>query len=123
MTAISALREFNVSNKPIRTYSSTTEAALSLLAKQIRLARKQRGFSERALAERVGIARSTLQLVEKGDPRVEIGLVFEAAIIAGVELFGEEGASTSRLARLDDKLALLPKSVRPARHADDVDDF
>jgi transcriptional regulator with XRE-family HTH domain len=116
-------RETNVSNKPVRTYSSATEAALRLLAKQIRLARKQRGLSERALAERVGIARSTLQLVERGDPRVEIGLVFEAAIIAGVELFGEEGASTSRLARLDDKLALLPKSVRPARHADDVDDF
>lgn len=61
--------------------TSATEAALRLLARQIRLARKQRRFSERALAERVGIA------------------------------------------RLDDKLALLPKSVRPARPADDVDDF
>lgn len=77
-----------MSSKPIRTYSRATEAALRLLAKQIRLARKQRGFSERALAERVGIARSTLQRVEKGDPRVEIGLVFEAAMIAGVDLFG-----------------------------------
>ncbi len=123
MAAISVKSEVPLPGKPIRTYSNATEAALRLLGKQIRLARKQRRFSETALAERVGIARSTLQLVEKGDPRVEIGLFFEAAIIAGVDLFGEEGASTSRLARLDDKLALLPKSVRPARPADDVDDF
>lgn len=123
MTVITVKSEVSLPGKPIRTYSNATEAALRLLGKQIRLARKQRRFSETAMAERVGIARSTLQLVEKGDPRVEIGLVFEAAIIAGVDLFGEGGASASRLERIDDRLALLPKSVRPVRRTDDVDDF
>ncbi len=99
-----------------RPYSRLTLEGLALLARQIRLARKQRKISERDLAARVGIARSTLQLIEKGDPKVEIGLVFETAVIAGVSLF-EPGAATlaPRIAQLDDKLALLPKSERRPR--------
>ena len=62
------------------------------------------------------MARSTLQRIENGDPLVEIGLVFEAATIAGVSLFGDENARlASHSARLDDKLALLPKSIRESR--------
>lgn len=99
-----------------RTYSLLTTEALTLLGKQVRLARKQRRMSEADLAARVGIARSTLQLIEKGDPRVEIGLAFEAATIAGVSLFVPEGASvTAQSERLDDKLALLPRSIRRPR--------
>lgn len=123
MTDISFKAGGAVPGETIRTYSNTTTAALRLLAMQIRAARKERRFTESALAERVGIARSTLQLIEKGDPRVEIGLVLEAAIVAGVDLFGADGPTRATLARMDDKLALLPKSVRPIRHADDVDDF
>jgi transcriptional regulator with XRE-family HTH domain len=102
----------------IRPYSRLTVEGLALLARQIRLARKQRKLSERDLAARAGIARSTLQLIEKGDPKVEIGLVFETAVIAGVSLF-ELGATTlaPRIAQLDDKLALLPKSERRPREA------
>ncbi len=64
-----------------------------MLGAQVRLARKQRRMTEVELAERAGIARSTLQLIEKGDPRVDIGLVFEAAIMAGVSLFVPEASS------------------------------
>lgn len=99
-----------------RTYSPLTAEALTLLGKQVRLARKQRRMSEADLAARVGIARSTLQLIEKGDPRVEIGLAFEAATIAGVSLFVPEGSSlAAQSERVDDKLALLPRSVRRPR--------
>lgn len=99
-----------------RTYSSLTTEALILLGKQVRLARKQRRMSEADLAARVGIARSTLQLIEMGDPKVEIGLAFEAATIAGVGLFVPEASSLAREnERLDDKLALLPRSVRRPR--------
>ena len=78
-------------------------------------------MSEIELATRVGIARSTLQLIEKGDPKVEIGLAFEAASIAGVSLFVPEGTSLARESeRLDDKLALLPRSIRrPRKEVDD----
>lgn len=106
-----------------RPYSRLTLDGLALLARQIRLARKQRKISERDLAARAGIARSTLQLIEKGDPKVEIGLVFETAVIAGVTLF-EPGATTltPRIVQLDAKLALLPKAERRPR-ATVKDDF
>lgn len=104
--------------KRTRAYSRLAEEALALLARQIRLARKSRRMSESELAARVGIARSTLQLIEKGDPKVEIGLVLEAAAIAGVTLFEPEGASLAdQISRLDDKLTLLPKSARRPRMA------
>jgi transcriptional regulator with XRE-family HTH domain len=103
----------------VRTYSRLTEEALQLLGKQIRLARKQRRMTETDLASRAGVARSTIQQIEKGDPRVEIGLMFEAATLAGVDLFipHAPGPMTlgPQLARIDDKLALLPHSVRQPR--------
>jgi transcriptional regulator with XRE-family HTH domain len=61
-----------------------------LLGREIRLARKQRKMTEADLASRIGIARSTLQLIEKGQPKVEIGLAFEAAALLGVPLFVDE---------------------------------
>ncbi len=89
-----------------------------LLGAQVRLARKQRGMTEVDLAERAGIARSTLQLIEKGNPRVEIGLVFEAATLAGVSLFVPEATSLgAQIERLEDKLALLPRSIRRPKGA------
>lgn len=36
------------------------------------------------LANRVGISRTTLYNIEKGEPGPEIGIVFEAAALAGV---------------------------------------
>jgi transcriptional regulator with XRE-family HTH domain len=103
---------------PPRPYSRLTKDALTLLGTQVRLARKQRGMTELELAERAGVARSTLQLIEKGDPRVDIGLVFEAAILAGVSLFVPEASSlTPQIERLEDKLALLPRSIRRPKGA------
>jgi transcriptional regulator with XRE-family HTH domain len=108
----------------VRTYSFLTEEALRLLGKQVRLARKQRGMTETDLAERVGIARSTLQLIEKGDPRTEIGLVFEAATLVGVPLFIAEATTlAAQIERIDDKLALLPHSVRRRTSQEVKDDF
>lgn len=97
-----------------RTYSKYAREALSLLGKQIRLGRKQRRWSEHELAERAGVARATLQKIEKGDPGCAIGLVFEVAALVGVTLFEADLPGLARQhERLDDKLALLPKSVRP----------
>ncbi len=99
-----------------RTYLRLTQEALALLGRQIRLARKARKMSASDLAARVGIARSTMQLIEKGDPGVAVGLVFEAATLAGVGLFEPEASSLApQIARLDDKLMLLPHAVRRPR--------
>ena len=76
-----------------------------------------------ALAERAGISRDLLRRIEKGDPRCEIGVVFELAAILGVPLFeAEPGALPSRLREARARLALLPKAVHAPR--DEVkDDF
>ena len=108
-----------------RSYSYLTEEALLLLGKQIRLARKRRRMSEQDLASRIGAARSTVQLIEKGAPSVAVGLVFEAATIAGVDLFVPEATTLApQLERADDKLALMPRSIRkPASEREFDDDF
>ena len=104
-----------------RTYSRLTREALILLGRQIKLARKGRRMSEHDLAARVGIARSTLQRIEKGDPSVEIGLVLEAATLTGVDLFVPEATTLApQIDRVDDRLALMPGSIRkPRREVDD----
>ena len=111
-----------MANRP-RAYSRLTREALVLLGKQIRLARKGRRMSEHDLAARAGIARSTLQRIEKGDPSVEIGLALEAATLTGVDLFAPEATTLApQIDRIDDRLALMPGSIRKARRAVD-DDF
>ena len=95
-----------------RTYSRHTQDAVTLLGKLIRLARKERRLTAGELAERTGISRGTLQRIEKGDPKVEIGIVFEAATIVGVNLFDAgDGRLSGRIARTDDKLALMPRAI------------
>jgi transcriptional regulator with XRE-family HTH domain len=104
-----------------RAYSRYTREAAVLLAKLVQLGRKQRKWTEHELAERAGISRATLQKIEKGDLSVAIGLVFEVAALVGVPLFDEERASlAAHITRTDDKLALLPSTVRKRRKT--VDD-
>jgi len=97
-----------------RTYLRQTRDAAELLGKLIRLGRKERKMTEEDLSGRAGISRRTLQKIERGDPKCEIGLVFEVANIIGVKLFSdEENSNRYTFGRhIDDKLALLPKRVR-----------
>ncbi|AMK21679.1 XRE family transcriptional regulator [Sphingobium sp. TKS] len=121
MTAITGI-EVHMTDHP-RPYSRMTREALTMMGGLIRLARKQRKMSEADLSARVGIARSTLQLIEKGHPKVEIGLVFEAATLVGVPLFVDEPSRLApEISRINDKLALLPQSVRRPR-SEVKDDF
>ena len=101
-----------------RTYSRYSRDAAALLGALIRTARKERKLTAQELAERAGISRGLLQRIEKGDLKCEIGAAFEVAAIVGVTLFD---ADTSALARhrkqTEDKLVLLPKSVRKKSRA------
>ncbi|MGY6553044.1 MAG: helix-turn-helix transcriptional regulator [Wenzhouxiangella sp.] len=106
-----------------RSYARNTRQALSILGKLIRVGRMERGMTAQELADRAGISRTTLHNIEKGAPGAEIGTVFEAASLAGVRLFEyDDPALRIENARLDEKLTLLPKSVRPSRRQVD-DDF
>lgn len=104
-----------------RTYFPATRDAAELLGKLIRLGRRERKMTEDDLAGRAGISRRTLQKIERGDPKCEIGLFFEVATIAGVNLFGAEDSANvpMHLDRINDKLALLPQRVRTALKVDD----
>jgi transcriptional regulator with XRE-family HTH domain len=106
-----------------RTYSHYALEAVSLLGKQIKLARKRRKWTEHELSDRAGIARATLQKIERGDPGCAIGLVFEVATLVGVKLFdADEKSLAERHGQTDDRLALLPKAIHRSKKVL-VDDF
>ena len=107
--------------KEPRTYSRHTTEAIHLLGGRIKLGRKQRRWSESELAERAGIARATLQKIERGDPTGRIGLAFEVATLVGVKLFDTnlDGLAEHRAAT-DGMLTLLPKHTHaPKKWVDD----
>ena len=106
-----------------RNYSRSAREALLILGKLIRVARTEKAMTAKELADRAGISRTTLSTIERGSPGPEIGLVFETASIVGVRLFDmDERGLSMQIARLDEKLTLLPKSVRH-REKDVDDDF
>jgi len=104
-----------------RTYSRLAEQAIVLLGRQIELARKTRRMSESELARRIGVSRSTVQRLEGGITGVEIGTVFEAAVLLGVPLF-EPSAKTlvPQIQKTTSMIALMPKRAR--RSAREVND-
>lgn len=106
-----------------RVYSRTVRHACELLGAEIRQGRIERRWPIRELAERAGVTPRTVVRVEKGDPKVGIGICFDLAILCGVPLFGTDRAGLDRaLASSRDRLALLPAAARP-RRPDHDDDF
>lgn len=96
-----------------RSYARYTLAATELLGTLVRLERKSRGMTAQELAGRIGIGRDTLQRLEKGDPKVELGVAFEACTILHIPLFDEDARGIAR--RLDEaraRAALLPNRIR-----------
>jgi transcriptional regulator with XRE-family HTH domain len=107
-----------------RTYSRTTRAAATLLGDLIRVARKEQRMTEQEAADRAGISRSLLKRIEKGDLKCEIGATFEIATVLGIRLFElDERELGSRIRQTEEKLALLPKSVRKKTTKVVRDDF
>jgi len=99
--------------KRARTYSPYAVEAAQLLGAQVRLARLERRWSARELADRAGVAPDTLAKVERGDMTVSLGVAFEVAALVGVPLFHEERPRLSiDLDRTRDQVAVLPQRVR-----------
>jgi len=61
------------------------QAVLEQMGENIKLARKRRKLTAVQVAERAGIARSTLYLVEKGDTSVAIGAYFNVLRVLGLQ--------------------------------------
>ncbi|MGN6202589.1 MAG: helix-turn-helix domain-containing protein [Solirubrobacterales bacterium] len=103
-----------------RNYSPQTREAAALLGARIRLGRRERRWTLEDLAERVGIGVVTMRKIEQGDPNVRLGAAFEAANLTGVALFHEDPSRLAlESARTEDRLAVLPQSVRKPRDLDD----
>lgn len=106
-----------------RTFSKYAQEAALLLGKQIKLYRKQKKWSEKILADRAGISRTTLQKIENGEMTCAIGLVFETAALVGINLFEQDRIPLSvSVAQTSDRIALLPKRIRATEKVAD-DDF
>lgn len=60
-------------------------SALEQMGEQIKLARKRRKLTTMQVAERADVARSTLYLVEKGDPSVSFGAYFNVLRVLGLQ--------------------------------------
>ena len=99
-------------------YSPTVHDAATLLGAEITQARLARRWTVRELAERAGISPATLQKVERGNPSVAVGTVFDAATLVGVPLFYTDSRLADEAARVR-RPALLPRTVRhPKRKLD-----
>lgn len=61
------------------------ERVLKGLGENIKLARKRRRLTGAQVAKQAGIARSTLQLIEKGTPGVAISAYLQVLFVLGLE--------------------------------------
>lgn len=96
---------------------------MRLLGELISLSRRGRRWSQRDLADRVGISVGTLAKIEQGDASVGLGSAFEAAALTGVPLFhADQDRLAADLDRVRAQAALLPKRA-PSRDEDVDDDF
>lgn len=95
-----------------RSYSSNTLDALKVMAQLIHLARKKKGLTAQALADKAGVSRGLIHRIERADPKCEIGVVFELASLLGVRLFSVDIPLSVLGETLESKIAVLPKAVR-----------
>ncbi|MDQ3629886.1 MAG: helix-turn-helix domain-containing protein [Actinomycetota bacterium] len=105
-----------------RPHSPYAAEAARLLGAEIRLARRERRWSQDDLAARAGITSRTLSKIEHGDMSVGLGAAFEAAALVGVPLFyAERSRLSADLDRAEARSALLPRPPR-ARPGNGVKD-
>jgi transcriptional regulator with XRE-family HTH domain len=102
--------------KRVRAYSRYAEQAALLLGQQVELARRERSWPIRELAERAGVSVNTIRKVESGDMTVAIGTAFDVAALLGVPLFHEDHDRVAIEAELTTaRLAVLPRRTRAPR--------
>jgi transcriptional regulator with XRE-family HTH domain len=108
------LKEYNIMAKTSILPSPTVEKVLHQLGENIKLARLRRNFSQDIVAQRASISRSTLLLIEKGDPNVKFGAYINVLVSLGMLDDLKQIAIDDRLGKkLQD--ARLPIRARASR--------
>ena len=84
------------------------------LGENIRLARLRRRLSAAKVAERAGISRNTLHMLEKGGSNTSITTLFQVLVVLGLENDFSKLASDDELGRrLEDAGLKSPRSRAP----------
>jgi len=103
--------------------SSSTLSVLKTLGAMLKAARLERGMSQAELSQRLGVSRYTVIALEKGEPKVGVGTVFEAATIVGIPLLASDQRQFNKLTTTVANLtSILPERGRRKKVALD-DDF
>lgn len=101
-------------------YSRTTHQIIQTFGQMIRLARLERKMPQVELAERIGVSRQTVSAIEQGDPKVGVGIVFEAAYIVGIPLLASDRSTLDQLSTVVAGLAtLLPQRTNGIKEVSD----
>ena len=96
-------------------FSRSTRHGVSLIASEIRIARKTRKMTQADLARRVGCSRDTIIAIEAAKPSVATAYVLEAAVILGIRLFDDPDDLSNRLQRNRALLKLMPERTRDSK--------
>lgn len=89
----------------------------------IKTARQQRRMSQMELASCLNVSRQTVIAIEKGNPQVGVGIVFEAAYMVGIPLLSDDQKMVNQWqAVLAGFTALLPNKIHTKKIEID-DDF
>lgn len=93
--------------------------ALEKLGHDLSLARRRRMLTQESMAERIQTSVATLRRLEKGDPRISIGVIAQAFLV-----LGEINKITGLLDTATDEIGLslmneqLPQRVRNKKRTD-----
>lgn len=98
---------------PTRSYSPPTVDALQVMGSFIQLRRKEYGLTVQQLADKAGVSRGLVHRIERGDPKCEIGVVFEMAVLMRIPLFIDDSQLPILRSNFEARLAVLPKRVKP----------
>lgn len=95
---------------------------LAAVGEQLKLARLRRRLTAAQVAERAGISRPTLSLLEKGDPGASLGNLLKVLAVLGLEQDLRRLAADDELGRkLQDAGLTTPRKRAPKRKKDTTD--
>lgn len=83
---------------------------MKTLGENIKLARRRRRLNTEQVAERANVSRSTLWLVEKGDPGVAMSTYLQVLFVLGLEKDLEKVAADDEFGRRLQDAGLVKKS-------------
>jgi len=88
---------------------------LAHMGEQLKLARLRRRLSTEQVAERAGIGRTRLWMIERGDPSVALGAYFQVLLVLGLEKDVLKLASDDEFGRKLQDARLMTKQRAPKR--------